>query len=74
LSILELEQRIAQAIKKDKKTKKSNYIVSVRFIETKDGTIADLICESESQIRVCQTVKIEMRKSRKWLSAAQYEH
>jgi hypothetical protein len=48
------------------KAKAGTYIVSVRFLIEKDGSISDIICLKDPGFRMCEVVKDALRKKFKW--------
>ena len=61
-----LEKRLNQSVSFDKHTKKGNYIITVKFIKTKDGSLSDVVCETDPGFKLCQKVIAAIRKSQKW--------
>ena len=67
-----LEKRILKSIKIPQNLKKGKYLIGVRFITTKDGTISDVTCEEDPGFGLCQEVMTIVKKSSRWLPAKQY--
>ena len=67
-----LEKRILKSIKIPQNLKKGKYLIGVRFITTKDGTISDVTCEEDPGFGLCQEVMIIVKKSSRLLPAKQY--
>jgi hypothetical protein len=66
-----LEKKVTQAIQNGKTVKKGKYIVSVRFILAKDGTISDAQCENNPGFGICEEVLHQVIKAPKWTPAQQ---
>jgi hypothetical protein len=66
-----IEQKIIQSLQTDKKIKTGKYIVSVRFIVTKNGSYADIVCETDPSFGMCEKVIAAIRGSQKWIPAEQ---
>jgi hypothetical protein len=59
--VLSLEKKFNQSIRITKKAKKGLYVVSVKFITTKDGTISDITCENDPGFGLCEEVLRELK-------------
>jgi hypothetical protein len=68
-----LEERIIQSLQNGKQIKKGKYIISVRYIVAKDGSYADIVCESDPSFGMCEKVIAAIRKSQKWLPTQQIQ-
>ena len=69
--IQSIEEKIIQSLQIGKKIKKGKYIITVRLIVAKDGSYADIVCESDPGFELCQKVIAAIRKSQKWLPSQQ---
>lgn len=54
-----------------KGVKKGKYIVVVKYLFSKDGTISDISCENDPGYGLCQEVIRVMKKTKTWTPAAQ---
>ena len=61
-----LEKKLNQSIRFDKHTKKGKYIITVKFIKTKDGSLSEVVCENDPGFGLCQKVITVIRKNQKW--------
>jgi hypothetical protein len=57
-----LEDSLNKSLKVKTKAKAGKYIVSVRFLFEKDGTIADITCIKDPGFGMCQQVMSELMK------------
>jgi hypothetical protein len=66
-----VEKNINQSIAVDKRVKKGKYIVSVKFILSKDGILSDIACENDPGFGLCGEVIRVFKKTKKWTPARQ---
>ncbi len=66
-----IENDINKSLQQVKRVKKGKYIVSVKFIRTRDGSLSDIRCENDRGSVMCEEVLRVFKKSRKWVPAAQ---
>jgi hypothetical protein len=64
-----VEKNINQSIGVDKRVKKGKYIVSVKFILSKDGDLSDIACENDPGFGLCGDVIRVLKKTKKWVPA-----
>jgi translation initiation factor 1 (eIF-1/SUI1) len=64
-----LEKKLNQSIHIDKHTKKGKYIVTVKFIRTKDGSLSDVLCENDPGFGLCQEVMNVIKRRQPWTPA-----
>jgi hypothetical protein len=57
-----------------KGVKKGKYIVVVKYLFSKDGTLSDISCEKDPGYGMCQEVLRVMKKNKTWTPAAQNGH
>ena len=69
--IKSIEKNINQSIEDGKRVKKGKYIVSVKFILSKDGDLSDIACENDPGFGMCEEVMRVLKKSKKWVPAEQ---
>jgi hypothetical protein len=67
-----IENNINQSIGIDKRVKKGKYIVSVKFILSKDGSLSEVQCENDPGFGMCGEVIRVVKKTRKWVPAEQH--
>ena len=60
-----LEKKLNQSIPVNNGAKAGKYIVSVVFIVTKDGSLADILCKSDPGFGMCQQVVTAIKKLQK---------
>jgi len=65
-----IEKKFNQSIRITKKAKKGLYVVSVKFITSKDGIISDITCENDPGFGLCEEVLREVKKKSKWTSGS----
>jgi outer membrane biosynthesis protein TonB len=68
--IKSLEKNINESLTYRNGAKKGKYIVAVKFIVSKDGSISDVQCETDPGFGMCQAVLRAVKKSQPWLPAA----
>ena len=61
-----LEKRFNQSIRIARKAKKGRYVVSVRFIMTKDGNVSDVFCENDPGFGLCGEVVRKVKNVPRW--------
>jgi hypothetical protein len=63
-----LEDSLNRAIPAKNKAKAGKYIVSIRFLIERDGSVADIVCLEDPGFGMCQQVKAAIMKkfSRRW--------
>jgi len=61
-----IEKNITKSIRVGKRVKKGKYIVTVKFILTKDGTLSDILCKNDPGFGMCDKVVSAIKKSQKW--------
>lgn len=61
-----LERKFNQSIRIDRKAKKGRYVVSVRYIITKDGIVSDVYCENDPGFGLCDKVVREVKNAPRW--------
>lgn len=66
-----IEKNITQSIGFSKRVKKGKYIVSVKFISSKDGSLSDIACENDPGFGMCEEVIRVLKKTKKWTPASQ---
>jgi len=66
-----IEKDINQSIGVGKGVKKGKYIVSVKFILSKDGNLSDIACENDPGFGMCGEVIRVLKKTKKWTPARQ---
>jgi periplasmic protein TonB len=66
-----LEKNINRTIQLDKGVKEGKYIVAVKFIVAKDGTLSDIQCENDPGFGMCGEVIRVIKKSKNWVPAQQ---
>ncbi|WP_460554885.1 energy transducer TonB [Ferruginibacter profundus] len=69
--LLSLQRNIDAARVMGRGVKKGKYIVVVKYIFSKDGSISDIACENDPGYGLCQEVIRVMKKTRAWTPAAQ---
>lgn len=67
-----LEKQIIKSINISQDLKKGKYIIGVKFITSKDGTVSDVACDSDPGFGLCQQVMNIVKKSPRWIPAKQY--
>ncbi len=65
------EKNINESIEAGKRVRKGKYIVSVKFIFSKDGSLSDILCESDPGFGICEKVVSVLKKTKKWTPAPQ---
>ena len=58
-----------KALRVSKRVKKGKYIVSVKFILSKDGNLSDIACENDPGFGMCEEVIRVLKKITKWTPA-----
>ena len=66
-----LQRNLDAAKLMGKGVKKGKYIVVVKYIFSKDGSISDMGCENDPGYGLCQEVIRVMKKTKTWTPAAQ---
>ncbi|MGG9963558.1 energy transducer TonB [Ferruginibacter sp. SUN106] len=66
-----LQRNIDAAKVMGKGVKKGKYIVVVKYIISKDGSISDITCDNDPGYGLCQEVIRVMKKTKTWTPAAQ---
>jgi hypothetical protein len=66
-----IEENINQSIGVGKRVKKGKYIVSVKFVLSKDGSLSDIACENDPGFGMCEEVIRALKKTKKWTPASQ---
>jgi hypothetical protein len=61
-----IEKKLNESILPKKEVKKGKYIVSVKFIISKDGNISDIACENDPGFGICKDVINAIMKSQRW--------
>ena len=61
-----IERNLIQNLSVKKEIKAGNYVIGIRFILMKDGTIADIICENDPGFGLAGEVIKVIKKSVKW--------
>ena len=61
-----LKKNLVSTIRLDKKAKKGSYIISVRFIISKDGISSDILCENDPGFELGNQVVSVIKKSPRW--------
>ena len=64
-----IENNINRSIGVGKRVKKGKYIVSVKFILSKDGNLSDIACENDPGYGMCEEVIRVLKKITKWTPA-----
>ncbi|MGC4104152.1 energy transducer TonB [Ferruginibacter sp.] len=62
-----VEERISRSMRYDNGAKEGKYIVSVRFVVSKDGSISDIACDKDPGFGMCQEVMNAIKRSRNFL-------
>jgi hypothetical protein len=71
--IQRLEKNLDQSIREGKRIKKGIYVVSVRFIVSKDGTLSDIKCITDHDYDLCSKIIRAIRGGPSWRPAKQRE-
>ena len=66
-----VERNINQSIGDSKRVKKGKYIVSVKFIISKDGGLSDIACENDPGFGLCKEVLRVLKRSKNWAPSEQ---
>jgi hypothetical protein len=66
-----IENNINQSNRIDKRVKKGRYIVSAKFILSKDSSLSDIACENDPGFGMCEEVIRALKKTKKWIPAEQ---
>ena len=66
-----IEKNINQSIEVGKRVKKGKYVVSIKFIVSKDGSLSDILCENDPGFGICEKVIRVLKKTKKWTPAPQ---
>ena len=66
-----IEKNINQSIGDGKGVKKGKYIVSAKFVLSKDGSLSDIACENDPGFGMCEEVIRVLMKIKKWVPAEQ---
>lgn len=61
-----LENKFNQSFRIERKAKKGQYLVSVRFIISKDGRVSEVLCENDPGYGLCGAVVREVRNAPRW--------
>ena len=61
-----IEKSINEAMGVSKRVKKGKYIVAVKFIITKDGSLVEVQCENDPGFGMCQAAIRAVKKSKNW--------
>lgn len=64
--LLALERNITQTIQLAGTVTEGKYIATVKFVVSKDGSIADIACETDPGFGMCDAVVRVLKKSRNW--------
>ena len=64
--IQSLQDSLNRSLSVRNKVKAGTYIVSVRFLIEKDGSISDMVCLKDPGFEMCKQVKAALRKKFKW--------
>lgn len=67
-----LEKQIMKSIKISPDLKKGKYIIGVKFITSIDGTLSDVVCDSDPGFGLCRELMNIIKKSSRWIPAKQY--
>jgi hypothetical protein len=70
--IKNLENILNKSIPYRKVKSRKKYVASVRFIVTKNGNIADVICERDPGVGICEELVRYVKKSSLWLPSSGY--
>lgn len=68
-----VERNVSSTIELDKRVKKGKYIVAVKFIVTKDGSLSNISCENDPGFGMCREVLRVIKKSKNWTPAERVE-
>jgi hypothetical protein len=66
-----IERNINESISVGRRVKKGTYIVTAKFILSKDGSLADIACENDPGYEMCAAVLRALKKTKKWTPAGQ---
>lgn len=66
-----IEKNINQSLGIGKRVKKGKYLVAVKFILSKDGSLSDIACENDPGFGMCGEVLRVLKKTKKWTPAVQ---
>ena len=61
-----IEKNLIESLKNKEGIKTGKYVIGIRFIVMKDGTIADIICENDPGFGLAGEVIKTIKKSIKW--------
>ena len=64
-----VENNLNRTIQVDKRAKKGKYIVAVKFIVAKDGSLSDIQCENDPGFGMCREVLRVIKRSKNWTPA-----
>ena len=68
-----IEEKLNRNIKIDRRVRKGKYIVIVKFIVSKDGSLSDVSCEKDPGYGTCAQVISAVKRSKNWAPARSYE-
>jgi periplasmic protein TonB len=64
-----VEKNLNRTIQVDKRAKRGKYIVAVKFIVAKDGSLSDIQCENDPGFGMCGEVLRVIKRSKNWTPA-----
>ena len=64
-----IEKNLIQNLSDKKEIKAGKYVIGIRFIVMKDGTMADIVCENDPGFGLAAEVITVIKKSAKWKPA-----
>lgn len=64
-----LELTVNEFVPKDHNAFKGSYLVVVKFLVSKDGSVSDITCENDPGFGTCQEAIAAIKKSNKWIPA-----
>lgn len=64
-----VKESIDQSMAAGKRVKKGTYMVSAKFIISRDGSLSDVVCESDPGFGMCEAVLRAIKRSKKWTAA-----
>ena len=66
-----IERNINLLIEDDNRIKKGKYVVSAKFIVSKDGSLSDIACGNDPGFGMCDVVLRVLKKTKNWVPAEQ---
>jgi hypothetical protein len=69
-----LQDSLNQSLSVQNKAKPGTYIISVRFLIEKDGSVSDIVCLKDPGFGICEQVKVALREKFKWGRQVESSH